>query len=266
MSRYLAIGSVCWDVIEGDEAPRLGGSVLFATRVAQGAGWEAAIVTSGTPRLEAALREALPGVDITVQPSATDTVFWFSRQTDLGPLRLDDRAAPIDVAALDHHVEAADVVHLAPIMGEVTPPVVAAARRGRFVGITPQGLLRETDPDTGALVRLHRLDAWWAGDVAAAVLSEDEYELVAHPESLDPLALAVTRGERGCVGRLHGGDEVDVAGIEVGEIPLVGTIGAGDTFAAAFFMALASGVDFDEALRRANRRAASHVSGDRLPY
>ncbi|WP_426572215.1 PfkB family carbohydrate kinase [Aquihabitans sp. McL0605] len=258
MTSYVAIGSVCWDVVAGDAERRLGGSVLFASRLALAQGWDAHIVTSGTEELERALRESMPDVKVTVQRSAVDTVFEFSADADLGPQRLASAADPIDVSLVDLGI-GADVVHLAPIMGEVTPAMVASVQGAPFVGITPQGMLRATDA-TGALLRRPDLDAWWAAHVHAAVLSEDEYALVAEPSTLDRLALAITRGERGCLGR-QGALEVDVAGIVLDHVSPVGTIGAGDVFAAAFFLALAGGAPFDEALRRANRTAADHVGG-----
>ena len=128
------------------------------------------------------------------------------------------------------------------------------------MGITPQGLLRSVD-ESGTLLRLPDLDAWWAPHVHAAVVSEDEFALVADTSVLADLALAVTRGERGCFGRYQG-EQIDVAGLPVGEVAPTGTIGAGDVFAAGFFLALAGGSPFDEALERANRTAAAHVGGD----
>lgn len=260
MSTYVAIGSVCWDVVPGDPEPRLGGSVLFASRVAVAAGWEAHVVTSGTARLEDALRAALPDVQITVQRSAEDTVMAFSEQADLGPQAVPTVADPIDVSFMDLADGAAEVVHLAPIMGEVTPELVAQLAGAPFVGITPQGLLRTREAGTGRLLRLPDLDAWWAPQVHAAVVSEEEYALVADPACLSELSLAVTRGERGCEGRL-GAEVVDVAGIDLAEVSPVGTIGAGDVFAAAFFLSLASGALFADALHQANRTAAAHVGG-----
>lgn len=261
MSTYIAIGSVCWDVVEGDPQPRLGGSVLFASRVAQAAGWEVHVVTSGTAELEVALRRALPEVRISVQRSVADTVMAFSREADLGPQAVPSRADPIDASFLqlaEGGDGQADVVHLAPIMGEVTPGLIAQVRGAPFIGLTPQGLLRATAPDSHRLLRLHDLDAWWAPHVHAAVLSEEEYGLVADHDALRPLAVAVTRGERGCLGR-RGDEVVDVPGIRLGEVAPVGTIGAGDVFAAAFFTAMASGRPFADALGHANRTAAAHV-------
>lgn len=259
MKTYVAVGSVAWDVVEGDDEARLGGSVLFAARVALAAGWAVRVITSGTERLEDAARAALPGVDLVVQRSEADTVMAFTVEADLGPQAVPTRADPIDLTVVPG-LAAADVVHLAPIMGEVTPEVVDAVRGAPFVGITPQGLLRATDPVTHALLRLPQLDPWWASAVDAVVVSEDEHALLTDGTALDEVRLAVTRGERGCSG-WHRGECLEVAGVPVGEVSPVGTIGAGDVFASACFIALASGASFAEALEAANRTAASHVAG-----
>lgn len=257
MSTYLAVGSVCWDVVEGEAERRLGGSVLFASRVALAAGWDAHVITSGTAELEQALRDALPGVQVTVQRSDADTLMWFSEQADLGPQRVPAVADPVAPELVAPHL-GAEVVHLAPILGEVTPELVAAARAARFVGITPQGLLRHLDPIDARLLRRPDLDPWWASEVDAVVLSEDEHALLADPHALDALPVAITRGERGCLGRF-GAQEVDVPGVALAHVDPTGTIGAGDVFAAAYLLALAEGLPFADALGRANATAAAHV-------
>lgn len=259
MPTYVGVGSVCWDVVEGEGRPRLGGSVLFSSRVALAQGWHARIVTSGTAELEEAVTEALPEVEVVVQRSATDTVMAFGRDAEQGPRSVPTRAAPIDVSGPDL-LGGADVVHLAPIMGEVTRELVGALGDRPFVGITPQGLLRAVDAQTHRLVQRAHLDPWWAAHVDAAVLSEHEYALVADPTTLRDVPLAVTRGHRGCIGR-NGDVVVEVPGVEVGHVSPVGTIGAGDVFAAAYFLALASGTAFEPALALANRTAAAHVAG-----
>ena len=260
MSTYVAIGSVCWDVVEGDDAPRLGGSVLFASRVAQAAGWDAHVITSGTAELEAAVREALPGVEVTVQPSEHDTVMSFSRHADLGPRSVPTVADPIDLARSSISVAGADVVHLAPIMGEVTMQTIDQVAGARFVGITPQGMLRTRDAGTHRLGLLAQPGTWWAEGTHAVVLSESEYDRIADPLVTATRALAVTRGEHGCFGAC-GDESVDLPGIALDAISPTGTIGAGDVFAAALFLALADGAPFGEAMDRANRRAAAHVGG-----
>ena len=260
MGTYVAIGSVCWDEVDGDDERRLGGSVLFSGQVALAAGWDVRVITSGTPELADAVRRALPEVEVIVQPSAQDTVMWFPADAELGPSAVPTVADPIDVAAASVHLDAATVVHLAPIMGEVTRELVAAVAGAPFVGITPQGLLRER---TGAEHRLELLDGpepWWAQGARAVVLSESEHGRVSQELAVDGRAVVMTRGERGCIGWCDG-EVVDVPGIPVGTIAPTGTIGAGDVFASALFLALAEGAAFADALHRANRRAAAHVGG-----
>lgn len=260
MSTYVAIGSVCWDEVEGDDERRLGGSVLFSSRVAQAAGWDAHIVTSGTPDLERALRAAMPDIKVTVQPSATDTVMAFSREADLGPQWVPTVADPLDLTRSPVDLDAADVVHLAPIMGEVTPGLIAQVSGSRFVGITPQGMLRRRDPRTHRLGLLETPTTWWADGAHAVVLSESEYDRIDVPLARPGRAVAVTRGERGCWGA-RGSEVVDLPGIALESVSPTGTIGAGDVFAAALFVALADGLAFGAAMDAANHRAAAHVGG-----
>jgi hypothetical protein len=256
MSTYVAVGSVCWDVVDGSDRAMLGGSVLFASRVALSKGWDARIVTSGTAELERALVAAMPGVDIHVERCDADTVFGFPVDAERGPDRLVSRADQIDLAR--YSFAEADVLHLAPIMDEIAHGSFGATVGAGFVGITPQGFLRASDPVSGRLVRHEQLDAWWVEHVGAVVLSEDEYARIGHPDALRSVPTAVTRGEDGCVGRL-GGEVLEVPGIRLGEVSPVGTIGAGDVFGAAFFIALAGGADFAAALVAANETAAGHV-------
>ncbi len=262
MSTYLAIGSICWDEVpvgHGLER-RLGGSVLFAARVARAAGWTPVVVTSGTEALAVAARAELPGVEVVVQPSPTDTVMAFGRRTDLGPQRVPTVADPIDLhrALGDVDVDDADIVHLAPIMGEVTRSLVDRLPVDALVGITPQGLLRGRD-GAGRLHLVDRPVPWWMDAVDVVVASEDEHRRLAEGLGAGDTAVAVTRGERGCWG-WRGSEQVDLAGIEVVPSP-AGTIGAGDVFAASLFLALADGLGFPEAMERANATAARHVAG-----
>lgn len=262
MSTYLAIGSICWDEVPrpGGVERRLGGSVLFAGRTVQAQGWDVRILTSGTPELADAAREALPGVELIVQPSDVDTIMRFPEQADLGPQWVPTVAAPVDPALVHGAVRGADVVHLAPIMAEVDRALASSvsAAGAPFVGITPQGLLREREPETNRLLRLPALTSWWSTVVNAAVVSEEEHAQLDGGFELGRLALAVTRGERGCVG-LEGDERIDVAGIDVGDVDPSSTIGAGDVFASTLFVALAGGSPFADALVRANEVAAAHV-------
>jgi hypothetical protein len=260
VSTYLAIGSVCWDEVEGDDERRLGGSVLFAGQVAHAAGWDVRVVTSGTAELAAAAQAALPGMEVIVQPSEHDTVMWFPHDAELGPSAVPTVADPIDLDAVATHLDAATIVHLAPIMGEVTPQLVDAVSRVPFVGITPQGMLRTREGDDHRLALVDAPSPWWARTAGAVVLSESEFAHIGESLLGDGRAVAVTRGERGCIGWCDG-DVVDLPGIALDAISPTGTIGAGDVFASSLFLAMAEGRPFPEAMDRANHQAAAHVGG-----
>jgi len=260
VSTYLAIGSVCWDEVEGDEERRLGGSVLFAGKVAQAAGWDVRVITSGTAELAAAVEEALPGMEVIVQPSEHDTVMWFPQDADLGPSAVPTVADAIDFEAAAVHLDAAAIVHLAPIMGEITRELVEAVARAPFVGITPQGMLRSREGQGHRLALVDAPSPWWARTAGAVVLSESEFAHIGESLLAEGRAVAVTRGERGCMGWCDG-EEVDLPGIVLDAISPTGTIGAGDVFASSLFLALAEGAPFAEAMDRANHQAAAHVGG-----
>ena len=192
--------------------------------------------------------------------SPDDTIMRFPEQADRGPQWVPTVADPLHPARVRDAVDGADVVHLAPIMGEVDEALARSVTDAGapFVGITPQGLLRDREPGTGRLLRLPSLTTWWSSLVDAAVVSEEEHAQLAPGVDLERVALAVTRGERGCYGRL-GAERTDVAGIELHDVDPASTIGAGDVFAAACFVALAEGEPFPAALERANSVAAANV-------
>lgn len=263
MRTYLALGSLCWDEIPGVDGfhRRLGGSVLFAARTARAAGWRTVVVTSGTEALADAARAALDGIELVVQPSATDTVMVFGDRTELGPQRVPTVADPIDLVRAGATGIDADVVHVAPIMGEVGPRLLDQIGGRSVLGITPQGLLRQRD-DHGRLALVPILDPWWVAAVDVVVASEAEHRHLAAALEPADAAVAVTRGERGCWG-WRSDERVDLAGISIRPSP-AGTIGAGDVFASTLLMALAEGEPFAAAMDRANRRAAAHVAGTAL--
>jgi sugar/nucleoside kinase (ribokinase family) len=236
--------------------------VLFAARNACAAGWRTVVVTSGTDALADAARHALDGVEVMVQPSAADTVMVFGDQTERGPQRVPTVADPLDLARAGVAGMAADVVHVAPIMGEVGPGLIDQIGARSRVGVTPQGLLRRRNR-AGRLELVVSADPWWAAQVDAVVLSEDEHRHLAGTVDLRRAAVAVTRGPRGCWG-WQGDDRVELAGVPVLPSP-AGTIGAGDVFASTLFMALADHAAFGDAMDQANRRAAAHVAGSTQP-
>jgi sugar/nucleoside kinase (ribokinase family) len=130
-----------------------------------------------------------------------------------------------------------------------------------LVGLTPQGLVREWDA-AGEIAHRplrpellpERCDAW--------VLSERERECCAEPAAhaaAAGAAVAVTAGEHPIELQLPHGELLHVP------VPAIAApvedLGAGDVFAAAFFIALCEGLPSPRAAAFANAAAAVRVAG-----
>ena len=243
-----------------DQPPRLGGTVFFSSAQAAAMGCAVTVVTSCTLEVAADARAALPdGTALQVHPTDHDTRFGFGVDAAEGPQRLLSVAPQIDSFVAD---ELPDILHLAPVFNEITPRLVATAREcARFVGATPQGLLRGTD-ESGGLVFL--ADNWPAqSDFAdAIVLNDDEYEHLHGIGLLDRFDGLVFRtlGPAGAA-LLRRGEEIARHELDPDEQPVLPqrTIGAGDVFAAAAFVALARGDAPGDALRIAVDSATGYV-------
>ncbi len=250
---YLAIGHLSRDLTP--EGPRLGGSVAYAARTAQAFGLQAAVVTSCNP--ETAFGAALEGIAVHCVPAEATTTFALETAPQGRRLALRARAAPLGWENIPAGWRHAAIVHLAPIAGEL-PPQLAARFAGRFVGVTPQGWLRAWGSD-GTI----RPAAWPAAEsvlaqATAAVLSLED--LGGDESRIPPLAemvpvLVVTHGAAGAVVYWQG----ETYAIPAPPAHEVDATGAGDIFAAAFFIRLYHTRDPLAAARFAARVAARSV-------
>lgn len=237
---YLAVGHVTIDVL-ADGSRRAGGSAFYAALQAARLGARAGLLTRGRPaEIEAALGPLGQEIAVEIEPAAHTTMLATSGSGSARVQRVASWAGPIPAAKVDPAV-----LHLAPVAAELGADWVEVARAAEgFVGLTPQGLARRWEEPDGPI----ELTAPGAGAVELAaccdalVLSEHELPSCA---ALVAAALragasvAVTAGARPT--RLLAPDgtasELDVppAGRAVDDL------GAGDVFAAAFFLALAEG-------------------------
>jgi sugar/nucleoside kinase (ribokinase family) len=162
---------------------------------------------------------------------------------------------------------AAPIVHLAPLAREFDGDLVAAFPEARLVGLTPQGWLRTWD-DQGRVRRCpwpHPSTALERAD--AVVLSEEDVEedwgvLEAYADQTH--LLVVTQGARGCT-VFESGRRWQVPAYPAREIDATG---AGDVFAAAFFLRLLDGGDPVRAAQFANcvaSFAVEHVGPGGVP-
>lgn len=260
---YVTIGHVTLDVIEDDPAgPRSqpGGGAFYSALQAARLGLRTLILTGGVPdevqRLLAPYRDELD-VRVLRSQSTTTLATWGKGDARVQCVRA--WAGPIGQppagdAALDE-LSGAAIVQLAPVARETTS---WTAIEGRFVGLTPQGLVRAwgadgrigtTALDPHALPR--RLDA--------VVMSEGERAACSPLLQRGDAIVAVTAGAAPVELCLPGGQRTYASPIAVHAARE--DLGAGDVFAAAFFVALARGEPASRAARYASAAAAIRVAG-----
>jgi len=245
--------------------PRAGGTALYAAVAASRLGRRVGVVTSCGPD---APPSSLPDeVAVIRVESSHGTIF----EIDDGPLgrslRLLDRGAELRLDDVPETWRSAPIVHLAPVIGEVSPSI-ASGLSSACLAATPQGWLRAAA--IGQAVRPLAGAVAWPDlhGFAAVVLSVEDlgaghldsaFEL---PAPLASLArggptIALTDGPRGCLvieeGQIH-----RIAAPVVAEVD---STGAGDVFAAAFFVRFTETRDPTESARFASCAAALSVTG-----
>ncbi len=215
-----------------------GGSAYYAGQAYRALGARVSVVTAAGPDFPLS---ALHGVEAQVAPSPTTTSFENRYAPDgkrsqwVGAV-----APPLDPAALVASWRTADVLHLAPVIGEVGLRAWRSAVRARIVGVGLQGFVRAVLPGGEVHQPRWEFDPALLAGVDAVCVGEDD--LAGQGDLLERLAAAVplvafTQGARGC--------EV----IERGRARRVGIFrtrqveptGAGDVFAAGFLLGLARG-------------------------
>ena len=252
---YLAIGHVTQDLTPAGSVP--GGTALFAALTARALGEEPSILTSLGPGADLG---PLASVAMHVVPAGCSTTFE-NRQTDNGRVqRIRGVAARLEVAAAARlAAERPAVVHLGPVADEVDP-AIAALFPDAIVGVTPQGWMREWD--ASGLVGRKRwvAPAALAARARAAVFSSED--VGGDEGAIDLVARAfavtvVTEGARGARLLVRGRAPVHVPAPPRNEVD---PTGAGDIFAAAFFISLARGASPIAAAEAATLLAADSVT------
>lgn len=245
----LAVGHVTHDRVGGRIVA--GGSALYAARAWRALGERARLVT--VVGADFACDDALWGLDVRARRRGRTTVFT-NVYPEGGARRqfVEVQAPPVRPGRLPRAWRRADVLFLAPVLGEVDAERWRRAVGARRVGLGLQGWLKQAgaagagarpvDPRPSA-VDPGRFRGADAAFLSTEDLAGDEAWLRALAEVV-PLVF-LTRGAEGC-DVLSGG-----AGRRVGVYPTVeiDPTGAGDTFAAATLTALARGVPPVEAAR-----------------
>jgi sugar/nucleoside kinase (ribokinase family) len=233
----------------------LGGTVAYAALTARALGLKVGIVTAvgnGTPL------EALDGIPILTIGSVQSTTFE-NRYTGAGRVQfLRAQAAQIDLVQVPAVWRDASILHLGPIADEIDP-VLPAGFSPALLGVTPQGWMRQWDSAGRVSLRTWEASGPILGQAGAVVISREDVggdnELIEHLAHQTRM-LAVTEGSEGCVLYWHG----DRRRFRAPKVHEVDATGAGDVFAAAFFIRLQRTRDAWEAARFATLIASHSVT------
>ena len=250
---YLVIGHLTEDVTP--TGLRLGGTAAFSALTARAFGLRAGIITSvgaGTSL------QALDGIPILTVPSAHSTAFENVRTPAGRRQVLRQQAASISLADVPDAWRRASISHLGPVAQELSADA-GTSLSPSLLGITPQGWMRSWDA-AGTVEPCRWESAETVLPHAGAVVisredvqgNEEVIEAMAHQTRV----LAVTEGAAGSVLYWNG----DRRRFRAPAIEEVDDIGAGDVFAAAFFIRLFLTRDPWEAARSATLLAGRSVT------
>lgn len=250
---YLVIGHITVDLSPG--GPVLGGSAAYAALTARALGLRVGVVTVCGNEIPLRALEGIPVVAGKAERSTTfENVYKSGRRFQ----HIRSVAPKIDLALVPEAWRRAKIIHLAPVAQEV-PDLLPEDFHPELLALTPQGWFRAWNGDG-----LVQPCAWPGADGAlaragAAVFSvedvgydEEVIERFSHACRL----LAVTKSVEGARLFWHG----DSRRFRAPRVKEVDATGAGDIFAAAFFVRLLNTRDPWEAARFANHVAAFSVT------
>ena len=253
---YLVIGHVAKDLTPAGH--RLGGTVSYAGLTANALGFRTGLVTACDSDLDLSSIANLARRSV-ASPVTTTFENIYGPRGRQQYLRAEAAALPF--SAIPAAWRSAPIIHFGPIAHEISgQTVLAAAAPGRLIGLTPQGWLRQWD-QAGVV----RPAAWPEAPsifsrVSAVVLSiedvQGDWDLLKRWAALAP-ALVVTQGALGCTVFVRGRPPRTFAPPpEIESDPT----GAGDIFAAAYFIRMYETRDPYAAAEFANRVGAQSVT------
>lgn len=253
---YTTVGHVTVDVLsDGSRHP--GGSAFYSALQAARLGQRALILTRGVPseieELMEPYRSELELETLAAEQTTTMETFGFGLARSQRVLAW---AGPFGEDLL---IDTA-ILHLAPVARETPPRWRGDAG---FVGLTPQGLLRRWAGEDGKIAPAPADPRRIPHTVQAMVLSEAERgsggALIAEAVATGAI-VAVTAGASDTTILLPGGEQPLTVKVPPVKDPS-DDVGAGDVFAAAFFVALKEGQTPLAAAGFANAAAAVRMSG-----
>lgn len=250
---YLVIGHITQDLTP--DGPRVGGTASFSGLTAHTLGARVGVVTAWGEETGTELLEGLRIINQKCEYSSTFENIY----TPHGRVQIIHHLAPtLDYYNVPELWRDTPVVHLGPVIQEFNPNIVRHFPESHIY-VTPQGWMRRWD-EKGKIF----WDEWPEArhilhQTSAVVISEEDVnydetyiELMAEAAPI----LVVTQGAEGATLYMEGG----IYPFPAPQVVERDSTGAGDIFAAAFFLQLSMHTDPGEAVRFANRVAADSVT------
>jgi len=250
---YLVIGHISRDLTP--KGVRIGGTVSYAALTAQALGYKVGIVTAWGEDVPLGPLHDIPIAGIISDHSTT----FANLETTLGRVQILHQLAPsIDYHLIPEAWRDAAIVHIGPIAQEISPTIIQHFSHS-FIGVTAQGWLRDWGAD-GRIFACELPEAHYILEHSSAVVisAEDIGNNMKRANSIASYGqlLAVTQGADG-VNIFYCGNQRQLVAPLSDEID---SVGAGDIFAAAFFIQFQKYQDPWKAARFANRLASASVS------
>lgn len=251
---YLTIGHLTKDLAGSGYS--LGGTSAYASLTALAFSLKPAIVTSCALDLNL---QSMGEIEIFRKSSRSTTTFENIETVKGREQILHEIAEPITSADLPLSFLSTPIIHLGPVSSEVDPGVISNFSPLSFIGITPQGWMRNRG-EGGKVVHTDWIpDHDLAERADAVVISIEDVrgdeEIIQKYAGLFRL-LAVTEGYNGVRVYWHG----DVRHFRAPKVKIVDPTGAGDIFAAVFFIRLQASRDPWEAATTAVNLASLSVT------
>jgi sugar/nucleoside kinase (ribokinase family) len=250
---YLVIGHIARDISEHNV--RLGGTAAYAALTARALGLRVGVVTSWGGEIPLERLQYIPMINTPAESSTTFENIY----TSAGRIQVVHHIAnPLAPHTIPEVWRNSSIVHLGPILQEVEPTLVRLFPDS-FIGLTPQGWLRDLDQKGRVRPSEWPEASFVLNRAQAAVISlEDVY---GDENRIDEMVVGcpvfvVTEGGEGARLYWHG----DVRRFRPATIYEGDSTGAGDIFAAAFFIRLKKTRDPWESARFATELASISVT------
>jgi sugar/nucleoside kinase (ribokinase family) len=243
---YLMLGHVTKD--KTPDGPILGGTSSYAAVTARKLGQKVAIVTSVGPDIPS--MATLDGIIVRCLPDAESTTFENVYENGVRFQKWSAKGGDLTLNDIPVEWRQAAIVHFGPVAQEVAPSLIGAFPNS-LICATVQGWLRGRDAESNVIYQPTAELEDWLPRIDVMVMSpadvEGQRERLVHLLSSVKLGVE-TLGPEGC--RVY--HQGETFHIPVRPMEEVDPTGAGDIFAAAFFIEYQRSRDFVKAARFAN--------------